>query len=259
MAQAVATLLNRPAWVDLASSDAGASRDFYAKLLGWNVEVNPDPQYGGYAIANVGDEQAAGIGPTQAPQQPTAWSMYIGTDDVDALAGKVTEAGGTVIAPPFDVGDQGRMATFADPTGAVFSAWQAATMRPFRAGPTNTFGWAELNARGLEKAVPFYERLFGWTSTTSEYGEGLQYTQFAVDGQDILGALEITPEQPAEIPSHWSIYFNVDDVDAAFRKAIDLGATELVGPSDIPGGGRFAIVNDPQGATFGLMAYQPAS
>ena len=259
MAQAVATLLNRPAWVDLASSDAGASRDFYAKLLDWNVEVNPDPQYGGYAIANVGDEQAAGIGPTQAPQQPTAWSLYIGTDDIDALAGKVTEAGGTVIAPPFDVGDQGRMATFADPSGAVFSAWQAATMRPFRAGATNSFGWAELNARGLEKAVPFYERLFGWTSSTSEFGEGQSYTQFAVEGQDILGAFEIASDVPAEVPSSWTVYFNVDDVDAASKKAVGLGAKELVAPADIPGGGRFAILADPQGATFGLMGYQPAS
>ena len=259
MAQAVATLLNRPAWVDLASSDAAGARDFYASLLGWNVEVNPDPQYGGYAIANVGDDQVAGIGPTQSPQQPTAWSLYIGTDDIDALATRVAEAGGTVIAPPFDVGDQGRMATFADPSGAVISAWQAATMRPFRAGDANTFAWAELNARGLDKAIPFYERLFGWTSSTSEYGEGLSYTQFAVGGQDILGAFEISPEMPADAPSFWTVYFNVDDVDAASKKAVSLGAKELVAPADIPGGGRYAILTDPQGATFGLMKYQPAS
>ena len=254
MAQAVATLLNRPAWVDLASSDAGAARDFYGKLFGWNIEVNPDPQYGGYAIANAANGQVAGIGPTQAPQQPTAWTLYIGTDDVDALAAKVPDAGGTVLAPPFDVGDQGRMATFADPSGAVVSAWQAATMRPWRSGETGSFAWAELGARGLDKAVPFYERLFGWTSSTSEYGEGLRYTQFAVDGQNILGAYEVSPDSPGTTPSFWTIYFTVDDLDAAFKKAIDLGATELAAPADLPGGGRFAIVTDPQGAPFGLMS-----
>jgi predicted enzyme related to lactoylglutathione lyase len=259
MAQAVATLLNRPAWVDLASSDASAARDFYGQLFGWNIEVNPDPQYGGYAIANVGAHQAAGIGPTQSPEQPTAWSLYIGTDDVDALAAKVPGAGGTVIAAPFDVGDQGRMATFADPSGAMISAWQAASMRPFRAGDSKTFAWAELNARGLKAAIPFYERLFGWTSSTSEYGEGLEYTQFAVDGQNILGALEMSPEIPAATPSYWMVYFAIDDLDAAFKKATDLGAKEMVAPSEIPGGGRFAILSDPQGAMFGLMTVQSGS
>jgi predicted enzyme related to lactoylglutathione lyase len=149
MTTAITTRLHRPAWVDLATPDAAASRDFYSKLFGWQVSVNPDPQYGGYAIAQIGDEQVGGIGPTQSPQQPTAWSLYIGTDDVDALAARVPGLGGTVLAPPFDVGDQGRMATFADPSGAVISAWQAGAMRPWRADWSNTYGWAELTTRGL--------------------------------------------------------------------------------------------------------------
>ena len=41
MANATATILDKPAWVDLSSSDAQASRDFYAKVFGWKVEVNP--------------------------------------------------------------------------------------------------------------------------------------------------------------------------------------------------------------------------
>ena len=73
MAHATATIIDKPAWVDLSSSDAQASRDFYSKVFGWSVEVNPDPQYGGYALAKVGGEDAAGIGPAQAPNTPTAW------------------------------------------------------------------------------------------------------------------------------------------------------------------------------------------
>src|SRR5205823_4872681 len=133
-------------WVELSAPDAAAARDFYGKLFGWNVEVNPDPQYGGYALAKIGDAQVAGIGPKQSEQAPTAWGLYVGTDDVDELAKKVPGAGGTVVAPAFDVGDQGRMAVFADPTGAVISAWQAAKMRNFLSNAPNTLGWAELNA-----------------------------------------------------------------------------------------------------------------
>ena len=51
MVDAVAPAMNKPAWVDLSSSDPEASREFYSKLFGWHVEVNPDPQYGGYALA----------------------------------------------------------------------------------------------------------------------------------------------------------------------------------------------------------------
>ena len=70
MAHATATIIDKPAWVDLSSSDAQASRDFYSKVFGWKVEVNPDPQYGGYAIAKLGDKDAAGIGPAQDPRHP---------------------------------------------------------------------------------------------------------------------------------------------------------------------------------------------
>ncbi len=55
--------VNRARWVDLASSDAAASRDFYAKLFGWEIEVDPDPQYGGYALARIDGRDVAGIGP----------------------------------------------------------------------------------------------------------------------------------------------------------------------------------------------------
>jgi uncharacterized protein len=257
MAQAIATRTDRVAWVDLATSDAAGARDFYSKLFGWQLDVNPDPQYGGYALAKVGGQDVGGIGPTQSPEQPTTWSLYIGTEDVDALCKRVEGVGGKVIAPAFDVGDQGRMAVFQDPSGAFIDAWQGANMARFKDGETNTFGWAELNARGLDKAIPFYTQLFGWTTKTSPLGDGQgDYTEFQVDGESILGALEMNPGIPAEVPSYWMVYFNVDDVDAAYQKALGLGAHEMLAPQEFPGG-RFAIINDPQGAMFGLLKSSP--
>jgi predicted enzyme related to lactoylglutathione lyase len=257
MAQATTTLVNRPAWVDLSSSDAAASRAFYARLLGWSVEVNPDPQYGGYAVATLGGEDVGGIGPAMDPNAPTAWNLYIGTDDIDALARSVEGAGGTVVAPPFDVGDQGRMAVFQDPTGAFISGWQGARMRGFRTGVPNSLGWVELNARGVDRALDFYRTIFGWTIRTSDMGEGQPpYHEFLLDGQSIAGAQEMNSMVPAAAPSYWQVYFDVDDVDTAFRKAIDGGAQEMLAPMDFPGG-RFAILSDPQGASFGLLKMAP--
>jgi predicted enzyme related to lactoylglutathione lyase len=246
---------NRPAWIELSTSEPAASRTFYSALFGWQVEVSPDPQYGGYALARIGDHDVAGIGPQMAPG-PTTWNLYLGTSDVDALAERVRAAGGTVVMAPFDVGDQGRMAVFQDPVGAFISAWQAAAMRSFRADVPNTLGWAELNARGIERAIPFYGRVFGWTPKTSQPAEGQPaYTEFQLDGASIAGGMEMSPMVPAEVPSYWLLYFGVDDVDAACRRATATGATEIMAPQDFAGG-RFAIIRDPQGAPFGLLKMQ---
>jgi uncharacterized protein len=253
MAQAIATRINRPAWIELATSDTAAARDFYAQLFGWQVEISPDPQYGGYGLAKWGETDAAGITPKQSPDAPNAWSLYLGTDDVDAAAKRAEAAGGTVVAAPFDVGDQGRMAVFQDPSGAFVSVWKANQMRAFETGAVNAFGWAELNARGVDNAIPFYSQVFGWTTRRSEMGEGQPpYTEFLLDGESVAGAWEMNPMVPADVPSYWQVYFVVDDVDAAFRKSLHLGATEMLGPQDFPGG-RFAIVADPHGASFGLL------
>ena len=251
MANATATIIDKPAWVDLSSSDAQASRDFYSKAFGWKVEVNPDPQYGGYALAKLGDQDAAGIGPAQTPDTPTAWSVYIGTDDIGALAKRVQSAGGTVVAPPFDVGDQGKMAVFQDPIGAFISGWQSTQMGGFQTQGANTFSWAELNARGLDKALAFYEEVFGWTARTTA-SDTTPYTEFQADGKSIAGAMEMNPMVPAEVPSYWMAYFDVVDIDRAHQKAIDAGAREMLAPQDVPGE-RFSILTDPQGASFGLL------
>lgn len=250
---------NKPAWVDLGSTDPAGSRAFYSKVFGWNIEVNPDPQYGGYALAKQGSVDVAGIGGKQpGDPSPTVWSVYIGTKSADETAKKVAAAGGKVVAPPFDVPGQGRMTVFQDPSGAFISAWQATAMQGFTAGGEHQFGWAELNARGLEKDLPFYSAVFGWSAKTTPASDpgSPAYTEFQVGGESIAGAMEMSSMVPKEVPSYWMPYFNVADVDAAFKKATVAGAREMVAPQDFPGG-RFAILSDPQGAAFGLLKAAP--
>jgi predicted enzyme related to lactoylglutathione lyase len=252
MAQTMAPAIVKPVWIDLASSDAAAARDFYAKVFGWQIEVESDPQYGGYGMARVGGKDVAGIGPKMMPEAPTAWSIYLGTADIDDLARKVQAAGGTVIAPPMQVGDSGKMAVFQDPSGAFISGWQPQSMGGFSTGASGSYQWAELNARGIEKAVAFYAKAFGWGIRTSPMGDGRPpYTEFLLGSESIAGAMEMNPMVPAGVPSYWMVYFAVDDVDATFRKALDAGGREMLAPADFPGG-RYAIVGDPQGAVFGL-------
>ena len=148
------------------------------------------------------------------------------------------------------------MAVFQDPSGAFISAWQATQMGGFQTQGANTFGYAELNARNVDQALPFYRQVFGWTAESVDVG-GQPYYNLTADGQPIAGATEMSPGLPAEIPSYWMVYFNVDDIDATHRTALDAGANEMVAPSGYPGG-RFSILTDPQGAMFGLFKREAA-
>ena len=243
----------RPVWVDLGSQDAAASRAFYAALFGWVAEPNPDPQYGGYAVAMHGGKDVAGIGPAQSPEQPTAWSLYLGTSDADALAASISAHGGAVIAPPFPIGEMGRMAVFRDSVGAFISAWETGVMGGFAATGPGTFAWAELNARGLAAALAFYQAVFGWAAKTSPMPDGGAYTELLDGETSILGALEMAAMVPEQVPSYWLVYFASGDIAGDTARAQELGATVLLPPTDMPGG-QFAILSDPQGAAFGLLA-----
>jgi uncharacterized protein len=254
MADVPTMTANRPIWIDLSSSDPAGSRAFYEKVFGWSIEISDDPQYGGYGIARLRDKDVAGIGGTMSPDQPTAWSVYLGSPDAAALGARVQAAGGRVIAPAFQVGDAGRIAVFQDPTGAFVSAWQPDTMSGFTATGPGTYQWAELSSRGIEAAIPFYESAFGWTHHTMPYpGTTGGYTQFFANGAAIAGGVEMSPMVPAQVPSYWMVYFAVEDVDATFARVLAADGREMLPPTDFPGG-RFAIVADPQGATFAFRS-----
>src|ERR1700682_4561782 len=128
MAEAKTAVAHKPIWIDLSSGDAAGSRDFYSKLFGWKVEVAPDPQYGGYAMATIGGKDVAGIGPKQMDEAPNAWTVYIASADAADTAKKAEAAGGKVIAPPMPIGDQGTMVILQDPSGAYIGVWQPQKM-----------------------------------------------------------------------------------------------------------------------------------
>jgi len=253
MAEAKTAVANKPVSVDLSTSAAAGARNFYSNLFGWKIDVNPDPQYGGYAMATIGGKDVAGIGPKQMAEAPSAWTVYIGSASAADTAKKAEAAGGKVIVPPMEVGPQGVMTIIADPSGAMLGVWQSKAMIGAQViGDANSFGWAELNSRGVDKAKPFYKKLFGWGEKKSEMAEGMEYTEFLSGGESIAGGMEMNPMVPAEVPSYWLVYFNVPDVDKSYEKATEAGAKSMLEPQDFPGG-RFAILSDPQGAAFGLL------
>ena len=258
-----------PSWVDLAARDIEASAAFYGELLGWEVpERENSAEMGGYRRAEKDGADVAGMMPLMAAGQPSAWTTYVAVEDADATAAKVTENGGTVMAPPMDVMDLGRMGVFADPTGAVFGIWQAGTFAgAAKVNEPGALGWNELNTRDPEAAKAFYGAVFGWSFRDHEMkrneGEGQEgaggpdvYTEWLLnegDEESVAGMLDITGLMPDEVPANWLPYFVVADTDAAIEKVKAAGGPVAFGPVDIPAG-RFAVVGEPGGAMFAVIA-----
>jgi predicted enzyme related to lactoylglutathione lyase len=243
-----------PSWVDLASPDPDASARFYGGLFGWEAtDPGPVEESGGYRMLQRGGRNVAGLGPTQAEGQPAMWTTYVSTDDAEGVAAKVRAAGGQVMMEPFDVLGAGRMAVFADPAGAFISIWQPQTHHGADvANEPGSLCWNELATRDIEQAKAFYRAAFGWEGDTNAYGD-TSYTEWKLGGRTIGGMIAMNDQWPAAVPAHWMVYFAVEDVDAATSRVEELGGKVAVPPSDTPAG-RFAVVNDPHGAVFSIIA-----
>ncbi len=249
-----------PCWVDLITTDLDAARDFYTRLFGWTAEVMPDPEAQGYVTFSKDGKPTAGAGQRMSPDQPVAWTTAIATADAATTAHAVENAGGKVLVPPMALKDLGSMAVFTDHTGAVFSVWQAGRMAGGEEfGKPGFFGWAELLTRDPAGAKDFYHAVFDWTATDARHpgpqGE-VTYTTYRVGGKPAAGMMEIAPDWPGDMPSHWTDYFLVDNCDETVALAGALGGTIDMAPADIPAG-RFAVLSDPQGASFCVITMNP--
>jgi len=112
------------------------------------------------------------------------------------------------------------------------------------------FVWYELMTSDVRAAAAFYSAVVGWKADASDP----QYTLLKVGDAQVAGMMETPPEVKAMgVPPMWSGYVLVHDVDATEASILQLGGKVIRPGSDIPGVGRFAVVADPQGATFLLF------
>ena len=242
-----------PSWVDLGSPDTAASAAFYGNLFGWTAAIDPRPEAGGYGMFTLRDLNVAGLGPQMNPDLPPYWTVYVTVADADATSAAATANGATVVAGPMDVFDAGRMAVFHDPVGSFVSVWQPNEhIGAQLVNEPGTFTWNELATTDLDAATAFYTTVFGWGIDPDAGADTAKI--FTVDGDMVCGA---HAAGEGEFPA-WSVWFSVEDCDAAAARATELGGSVLVPPNDMDFG-RGAVIADPQGAVLGIGAMaQPA-
>jgi predicted enzyme related to lactoylglutathione lyase len=201
-----------------------------------------------YPMINANGTTHGGFGPAQGGA-PSHWIGHVAVDDVDAAAQRAKDAGGSVVGEPMDIAEVGRFAIIRDPQGAFTSAYQAVGGEAQL--PEGVFLWDELLTSDVESAKRFYGELFGWTATDYDMGAGSdKYTIFQIGETSIAGCMK---PREGGTPSHWYPYLATDDVDATTAKAKELGAQVYLEPMSMETVGRFAVLGDPTGATFGLM------
>jgi predicted enzyme related to lactoylglutathione lyase len=243
-------------WVELGTTDGEAAKKFYTELFGWSFTDNPMGPGGVYTMLKLDGKDVGGLYhmPTEMTSQgvPPHWLSYVSVKSADETADTAKSLGATLMKEPFDVMDVGRMSVIQDPTDAVFAIWQAGTHSGAGIKDVpNSFCWNELCTKDSAKAGDFYTGLFGWGKNAQQMGPMI-YTSFMNGERPAGGMYEPTPEM-GDIPPHWLPYFAVDDTDAKVSKAKELGATIKFGPDDIPDVGRIAVIQDPQGAAFGII------
>lgn len=108
--------------------------------------------------------------------------------------------------------------------------------------------WVDLITGSPERSARFYGELFGWRIAAPGPASG-GYRVARLAGRAVAGILPAQPEQPLE---EWAVWLAVDDVDAAYERALRLGASGLIEPSDVREHGRSALVLDPSGVCTGL-------
>ena len=239
-------------WADLTTPDQDGAKQFYTSLFGWEIEENPIGEGAVYMMAKVGDRYVGAISPQQQAQReagvPPTWNSYITVTSADETLDAARDAGATVHAPAFDVMDAGRMGVIQDPQGAFVMVWEPRNHPG--AGLVNAPGalaWNELASPDPESSAAFYARVFGWSTEQMPGAEMTYLIISTADGHTNGGIREAASTEPC----YWVVYLGTDDLDASLARAGELGGTALSEPIDV-GPGRFAAVQDPQGAVFAL-------
>jgi predicted enzyme related to lactoylglutathione lyase len=244
-------------WFEHVSKDAKRAQGFYGEVLGWRVQAFPMGAFT-YEMILTGEALDTMIGGYAAPKherQPSHWISYVSVEDVDAAAKLATANGGKVLEAPYDTPEVGRMARIADPQGAELCLFKSINGDPpDTQGADRRFFWNELHTSDPQKALAFYEKVVGFSHRGMDMGPGGVYHIVSKGGVERGG---VTHHLQSGAAPHWLPYVSVDDTDATIARAKKNGATIPMPPEDIPGVGRFGVLQDPTGALLAIMKPLP--
>lgn len=229
--------MNEFCWMDLKTRDPSGTAAFFSSVLGWDFAVDEEDWRRAVKIS-AGADRIGGVSdlaqPVYPPGTPPHIAYYLAVDDVDHRTALAVANGAQVVVPPFDAGDQGRIATLTDPVGAAVSLWRPRGFAgwPVSATAEGTPHHAVLACEDPERAREFYARTTGTPLGRAAFREAAPAATGTATGS--------APQ--------WELALAVDDPDAVSRRARAHGP-DLVTPAG-EGGPRTVRLHSPEGLTF---------
>lgn len=239
-------------WAELGSGDPAASTAFYTALFPWTTQITTMEDGRSYTVIQSQEQDVAAMYSLEEVNQPSFWGCYIAVQDVGISAERAKSLGAEMLIPPRRIADKGSMCAFRDPTGAMVALWEAGEHpgsgvlhEPY------SMDWHELYTTDLDAAAHFYMELLGWSMEEVPAPSG-RYLQFKA-GADYAAGMKSIPSTMGDMSSTWGLYFKVPRCVEAVQHAVALGATVVIPPTSVPGVGKFATLQDPQGAFFSIQ------
>jgi len=239
------------AWFEHLSNDTAKARQFYEQLFGWKVKAFSP---GGYDVIHNGEDFIGGIVAAEGGDH-AHWRSWLSVPDVDDRFAAAIAAGAKPVMQPRDYPGIGRGATVLDPTGARLSIWKgnSGDRDDSDAVKSGDFDWNELATPDPQKALAFYESVFGYQHVDWDMGEaGMYHVLNDANGRGRGGMMKAHDGAPAA----WVPYVKVERADETAARVGPLGGDLLLKPMDVKDVGRIAILSDPFGAPLGII--QPA-
>ncbi|WP_329150108.1 VOC family protein [Streptomyces sp. NBC_01456] len=244
-----------PTWIDLGVPDLDRAQEFYRALFGWEYAQVPTAN-GPLTLCLLRGRRVAALRPVAATdaEGESWWHPYLATDDCDGAVRRITESGGTLLAPPTDLADLARTAVVTDSVGARFGLWQGYALPGCElVNEPCTLVRNDLSSPAPEPARHFYAGVFNFTLDGNDAVPDLDFTFLRrPDGHEIGGIFGA----PAATASRWQTVFEVADTDELVALARDAGGTAAA-PEDAPYG-RMAAITDPFGTALSVITRPPA-
>lgn len=238
---------------EIAGPDGPALHRFYRDLFGWKIE-ELGPEMNNYALVEANEGGiGGGLFPTTEGMPSNYVTFYVQVDDLQAALDKLADMGGNPILQPVEIAPgMGSIAMFIDPAGNTIGLyslpdeWDGQVPPKGSAPPVVHF---EVGGKDAASLTDFYTGMFGWQT---KHLQDANYRLVQEEPGGIGGGIfEHTEGMP---PNHPSVAIMVDDLQASLDKAVSLGGTALMQPTEIPGGfGSFAIFYDIAGNRISLF------
>jgi uncharacterized protein len=238
-------------WFDLHTPNKNLSGFFYDAVFGWSFKDHHVGEANAYTGLAHDDKGFGSVEPLPLDQS-AQWIGYVGVDDFEARFEALKALGAEVMLEGMNIPEVGKIGVLRDPFGALLALLEPADRENLswlpRRGNPGDLDWAELSIDDVTAALEFYGAAFGWTFS-EDAPESLGDYRFILRDGALIGGIR---QRPSEVPrSGWNFYGNVADVGATVNRATGLGAT-LLQERNVTDMVHFALLVDPQGATFGV-------